>query len=267
MAKKEKRKWSGKKQSNKVPKKRTNLRSVLQNIYHDTVNLETTCNHRCECCKVAMPQINYSEFVQIATTVWENKSHDEILSIICTSLEYFFRYEYDKWGMDSLVKPCMFLDDNDLCTIYLDRPLNCRLYGLWPEKDYEDRVEKFAKAYEGHGLKREDLPLNKQCPFVKRVDPKEVLTTEIIDGLFEQLDNLDKTTGDFSDVQVRQKENYRTFHDWLLLKTLGEDWLAQLTAFILAADRSKMEDQIEALKVVLRDNFKEKLPDIAGVDK
>jgi Fe-S-cluster containining protein len=243
-------------------KKRTNLRSVLQNVYHDSVSLETNCSHSCECCKVAMPQINYSEFVQIATAIWKDLSHDEILNTICTSLKYFFRYEYTKWGMASLVKPCMFLNSEDRCTIYEDRPLSCRLYGLWPEKDYEERVDKFVKAYEVHGLSREDLPLNTQCKFVKRVNAEKELTTEVIDGLFKQLDDLDQTIGDFSDAQVRQKENYRTFHDWLLLKVFGEEWLAQLTAFILAADKETMEDQIEALEDVVRENFKDSLPNI-----
>ena len=257
-------KSKSKKKKSSSPKKRTDLKSVLQSIYSDTVNLETTCNRVCTCCKTAMPQINYSEFVQIVTVVWKEKNQQEILDIICLSLEYFFRYEYAKWGMDSLVKPCMFLDKDNLCTIYSDRPLNCRLYGLWPEEDYEQRVQKFAKAYERHGLTREDLPLHKQCKFVRRVDPEKELTTEVIDGLFEQLDNLDKTTGDFSNVQVRQKENYRTFHDWLLLKVFGEDALSQLTTFILAADRPTMEHQIEVLQDVLAENFKDKLPNIEG---
>jgi len=250
------------KKKEKIKKKRTDLRSVLQSIYHDTVDLSTTCNHNCSCCNVAMPQINYSEFVQIATNVWKNKSPEKIIDVICTSLEFFFRYEYSKWGKDSLIKPCMFIDDKGMCSIYEDRPLNCRLYGLWPEEDYEARVQKFAKAYEKYGLKREDLPLNRQCPLVNRVDDTKELTSEVISGLFTQLDDLDEKTGHFSKAQIRQRENYRTFHDWLLLKILGEDWLSQLTTFILAADRQTMESQLESLKVVVRDNFGDKLPDI-----
>ena len=261
-SKKKNSKSKHKRNNTSKPKKRADLKSVLQSIYHDTIDLSTTCNHTCECCKVAMPQINYSEFLQIATTVWKTKTHDEILKIICKSLEYFFRYEYEKWGEESLIKPCMFLGENDRCTIYEDRPLNCRLYGLWPEEVYNERVDKFAKAYEKHGLKRENLPLNKQCPLVKRNNNEKELTKEIIDELFEKLDNLDKQTGNFSNLQIKQKENYRTFHDWLLLAILGEDWLSKLTAFILAADRDTMIDQLLALQDVIKENFKDKLPEI-----
>jgi Fe-S-cluster containining protein len=243
-------------------KKRTDLKSVLKSIYNDTVNLDTMCSHTCECCKVAMPQINYSEFLQIVTTVWKNKSHDEILEVICKSLEYFFRYEYEKWGKDALIKPCMFLGEDNRCQIYEDRPLNCRLYGLWPEEMYNERVDKFAKAYEQYGLKKEDLPLNKQCPLVKRVDADKEINKEVIEGLFKQLDDLDKKTGNFSNLQIKQKENYRTFHDWLLFSILGEDWLSQLTAFIMAADKETMIDQLLILQNVIKDNFKDKLPEI-----
>lgn len=252
----------GKKKS-KSSNKRTNLKSVLQSIYHDTVNLQTKCAHSCTCCKVAMPQINYSEFVQIATIIWKERSHEEILDIICNSLEYFFRYEYDKWGMDALVKPCMFLKEDGMCSVYEDRPLSCRLYGLWPDDVYEERVQKFVKAYETkYGLKREDIPLSTQCPLVERIDSTTPLTKDVIEGLYGQLDKLDSKIGDFSAAQIRQKENYRTFHDWLLLKILDEDWLSQLTTFILAADRATMESQITILKEVIRDNFKAKLPNL-----
>jgi len=246
-------------------KNRTDLKSVLQSIYHDTADLSTTCCHQCQCCNVAMPQLNSSEYIQIATTIWKSKSHEDILDIICKSVEYFFRYEYTKWGMDALIKPCMFLGKDKNCDIYEDRPLSCRIYGLWPDSVYNNRVDRFAKAYEKHGLKREELPLHKQCPMVKRVNPEVELTEEVINGLFKQLDDLDSKIGSFSDLQIRQKENYRTFHDWLLLNIFGEDWLSQLTTFILAADRKTMEEQIEAIKTVIRDNFKSNLPQLTKI--
>ena len=263
MAKKKKK---NKPIQHKPAPKRTDLRSTLQSIYHDTVNLETNCAHSCTCCRVAMPQMNYSEFVQIATKVWQEKKNVEILDIICKSLEYFFRYDYAKWGKDALVKPCMLLNEEGLCTVYEDRPLSCRMYGLWPEDMYNERVDKFAAAYkQKYGLEREELPLATQCPLVKRQDEDSSLDREVIEGLYKQLDDLDKTTGNFSNAQIRQRENYRTFHDWLLLKILGEEWLSQLTTFILAANRETMDDQIKALKEVIRDNFKDKIPDIINM--
>ena len=629
------------KKKHKVYKKRTDLKSALQSIYHDTVSLKTNCCHSCTCCKVAMPQINYSEFINIASRIWGDKEFDKV-ELICKSVEYFFRNEYEKWGMDSLVKPCMFLGEDNRCKIYEERPLNCflpdtwvftnygpkriknvmagdkvygqdgnlhtvtatrsmykeedifniktqgncfdnwctgdhkwlstkqkdkrkkpnaewveaktlvakkckqegnyaafpikwedktgsttidvteyvdgicdesyiapftsgkifeghnphripkeiivdneflfmlgiylaegscseqsvsfsmnisekchldriarylegcigvpthynkvkkgknvivlrvdsclfarlmkvlggklsygkrihedlfkslrhsqlmmlfeswnvgdgrkcfrekeysvttaseelsvqmqmillmngiypqvykcdkglrrtnydvhvfpsnfrdcndgqgtklmyddsyvynplydidkemyfgpvidiqvedvesfitpsgiahncRLYGLWPEEVYNRRVEKFVKAYEPYGLSKEEIPLSSQCPNVKRTDESIELTEEVIESLFDQIDDVDKTIGEFSTLQIKQKENYRTFHDWLLLKVFQENWLAMLTSFILAATREKMEDQIEQIKAVVREKYTDKLPDLEKV--
>lgn len=247
-------------------KKVLNLRSVLQSIYHDFVSLETTCNHRCECCNVAMPQMNYCEFVQLVTVLWNKMSKDEKIELICTSVEYFFRNEFKKWGLDTLIKPCMLLDKDGLCKAYEDRPLNCRLYGLWPKEDYEKRVDKFEAAYAQYDLKREDLPLHTQCPHVKRVDEKIPLTMDLINELFHKLDDLDKDIGGFSDLQVKERENYRTFHDWLLFKIYGEKWLILLTTFMMAASKEQIQDQILQLKKAIRAQFSNSdVPDISKV--
>jgi len=238
---------------------RRNLNDKLQAIYKDEVSLDTICDHQCACCKVAMPQINYSEFVNMATSIWNEFSFEDKLDLICTSIEYFFRYEYEKWGMESLIKPCMLLDqETSLCKKYEKRPLSCRLYGLWPEDVYNERVDKFARTYEQYGLAREELPLNKQCPLVKRKDTTVELTKDVIEGLYEKLDKLDKAVGDFTSLQITAKENYRTFHDWLLLKIYGEEWLASLTTFMLASDRSVIEEQIKEVNKAIRAGITEK---------
>jgi Fe-S-cluster containining protein len=249
-----------------IPKKvkLTNLDSVLQGIYNDQIDLSTTCNHKCECCRTAMPMHNYCEFVNIISKLWEELDNKEKLNLIITSIEYFFSVEYKKWAEKSLIKPCMLLDDGTgLCKIYKRRPLSCRMYGLWPKEDYEKRVDRFEKIYSQYGLKREDLPLNKQCSFVKRIDDSKPITTEVINGLFKQLDELDGKIGNFSELQISQKENYRTFHDWLLLKVLGEEWLSKLTIFMLGVDKDKIEDQINAIVNVWTKEFTDKgVPDI-----
>lgn len=242
---------------------KASLKDKLQSIYHDDVSLETTMTCTCTCCKVAMPQINYSEFVQIATEVWQNFSQIEKVEIICKSIEYFFRNEYEKWGKDIFIKPCMFLDqETNLCKIYENRPISCRLFGLWPKEEYEKRVDKFEEAYKGYGLKREDLPLHKQCDKVERIDKSVPLDMPMIESLYEKLDNLDKKVGDFSDTQVKGKENYRTFHDWLLLKIFGEDWLIDLTNFMQSATKEQIEEQVEAIKAVVIDMCENQMPDI-----
>jgi len=269
MAKKEKRKWSSKNKQkgnnnvipfkSKSPKK--SLKKKLQEIYYEDVNLDTTCSGRCECCKVAMPQMNYSEFCQVIHEVWDKEDRGSKIELICKCVEYFFRNEYEKWEKDSLVKPCLLLDEDNKCKYYENRPLSCRMYGLWPKVVYERRVDRFANAYKGI-LKRKELPLCEQCPNVELVNKEQEITEEVIEVLYKKLDELDKKTGSFTDVQIQGKENYRTFHDWLLLKIFGEDWLVSLTTFMLAADKKMMEEQITLLQNAIRQKFVKDVPRI-----
>jgi len=250
---------SKKKKGNVIPFKNKNVKRVtlkkkLDSIYSDNANLETTCKGICECCRVEMPQMNYCEFVQLLSQVWSEENKDAKIALICKSIEYFFRNEFEKWEMDSLVKPCMLLDEDGKCKYYENRPLNCRLYGLWPDEIYKRRVDKFTKVYKGL-LKKKEIPLNKQCPHVKRVDDSVELTEELLETMFAQLDSIDFRMKKFTPTQIENKENYRTFHDWLLWTFFGEDWLLTMSTFVLQANREVMEDQIGAFVKVLQEKF------------
>lgn len=247
---------------NKKPKThKVELKEVLHSIYYGTVNLDTTCQGTCQCCKVACPGMNYCEFSQLVNEIWKTGSRNQKIELISKSIEYFLHNQYEKFQMKTLIKPCMLLSNDGKCSYYEQRPLNCRLYGLWPEDMYKERVDKFEKAYEGL-LKREELPLNTQCPNVKLKNDSQPLTQEIIETLFKQLDDLDAKIGNFTDNQIRQKENYRTFHDWLLLKIFGEDWLVKLTQFMMAASHDTIDAQIDCLKNVIKEKFAKDMPDI-----
>jgi len=243
----------------KKPTKKIGLKQVLHDIYY-RYNLETTCNGVCECCKVACPSMNFCEYSQLINEVWKTTNKSEKIELICKSVEYFFYNQFEKFGMKTLIKPCMLLSKEGKCKWYDSRPLNCRLYGLWPITLYRERVDKFEKAYSGL-LSREQLPLNTQCPYVKRKDESQPLTKEIIEELFTQLDMLDTKIGNFSEIQMKQKENYRTFHDWLLLKIFGESKLADLTDFMIAASGSTTEDMINVLEQTVRTQFEKDMPE------
>lgn len=238
---------------NEIKKKKLNLNECLQEVYTSQADLSTTQTCKCTCCSVAMPSMNYCEFLNIITDLWQNANKEVKVEMIETSLNYFFKNDFMKWGIQSLVKPCMFLDKKTgLCLTYNTRPTNCRLFGLWPKEIYEQRVEKFTKAYSKYGLEKNDLPLHKQCDKVKQTDDKIKLNQEMIDAMYTSLDNLDKIVGNYTDLQIKNKENYRTFHDWLLVHVFGEKWLTDLTNFMSIATREDIISQIEAIKSVLK---------------
>ena len=243
---------------------KSDLNSLLQSIYNDKIDLSTTCAHHCECCKTACPSMNYCEFLNIITDLWPRLDKQGKIDLICKSVEYFFKTDYEKFNREIFIKPCMLLDSEGLCRIYLRRPASCRWYGLWPKEMYEQRVDKFEKAYSKYGLKREDLPLNTQCPYVKRVNETVPVTQEVISEMYGSLDKLDESVEGFSTLQIAQKENYRTFHDWVLYKIYGEEWLSKLTVLSMAADKAALEDQINAFKQVIAASFKDNdVPNIA----
>jgi Fe-S-cluster containining protein len=211
------------KEAKKKDTKVVNLIDKLQDIYN-SVDLETTCGGHCVCCNVACPQMNYSEFLVILDNLFNRDDKSSRIDIITKSIRYFFS--------NSLVKPCPLLQAGR-CSVYKERPLSCRMYGQWPEDVYEERVQGFMKAT---GLKKEEIPLNTQCKFVRRHDVVNDLTKDIIEGLYDDLNDIDKLTGKFNDNQIKQKHNQRTFHDWLMVTIFGEERLSAMSSFYVAAE-------------------------------
>lgn len=213
----------------KTPNKIVSLKEKLQAVYN-YISLDTTCPGHCVCCNVACPQMNYSEFLVILDKIYNDCPKYTRLNILKTSIKYFFS--------QSIVKPCPLLDGTH-CSVYKDRPLSCRMYGLWPEDAYEERVSKFMEAT---GMKREEIPLNTQCKYVKRVDESKPLTKEVIDGLYQAINDIDISIEKYTEEQVSKKYNQRTWHDWFMVTVFGENNLADMSKFFLAAPTKEVID-------------------------
>ena len=238
MPKKPKRKKkkgsSGRRRSGAGTKARkvVTLDAKLQQIY-SMEDLSTTCCRQCTCCRVACPQMKFSEANTIIDHVWNEWPKGQKKELLVTCVEYYFS--------DSLIKPCPLLK-GDECRIYEVRPLNCRLYGLWPDDMWRRRVRMFAQHCD---LPVDKLPLNTQCQHVRRTDDKPPLTEERITEMFNALDRLDRNLG-ITAKQVGSSWNYRTLHDWILLKFWGEDTLIQWTNIILATSQEEREIILDA---------------------
>lgn len=251
-----------------VPQKKVvPLGTILDRIYKKE-DLSTVCLRQCTCCRVACPQMKYCEASDIIDNIWSTWSKDAKKSLLVTAVRYFFS--------DSLIKPCPMIDGKS-CKIYDKRPLNCRLYGLWPSDSWEERVEMFSKST---GLPREKLPLNTQCQNVRRKPQKckecdgvggvndlndgnpdhmrmcdacegngkitpPPLTSEQISSLFDDLDKADKVLG-VDDIKISTSWNYRTFHDWVLLKFWGENSLVQWSGLVLNTTAEQRNGIVEA---------------------
>lgn len=224
-----------KKQEKTKKKSIISLKDKIASIY-SVVSLETTCPGHCVCCHVACPQMNYSEFLVIVNYIYDSFPKEIRVEILKKSIEYFFS--------SNIVKPCPLLIGKR-CSVYKVRPLSCILYGLWPDDMYNERVEKFEQV---SGLKKEEIPLNTQCEYVKRVDDSIPLTKEIIEAMYLALNELDVQVGDFTKEQVEKKYNQRTWHDWFMVNVFGESNLYDLSRFYLAAaNQNVVDDFVKAM--------------------
>lgn len=277
-------------------KNRQALGERLKDIYEMNGKIETSCCRQCSCCRVACPQMKYSEALQIVNKIWNEWSKEEKVVLLKTCIKYFF----DK----SLVKPCPMLSES-VCKVYNDRPLNCRLYGLWPAEVWEKRVASLAERL---GLPKENIPLNTQCPFVelKEIEctdcggigrhywasddelipddqlcstcggrctiKKNPFTEKQIQEMFDALDNLDKqilSGGNKASQSLRKAEsmvrsnwNYRTIHDWVLFFFWGEDKLSQMTDIAMVANEIQLKELMKAFEDIINSSDFELPPNV-----
>jgi len=180
--------------------------------------------------------MNQCEAATILDSIWTKWSLDDRKKFIVKCMRYFFS--------NSMVKPCPLLgraaDGKPGCRAYEDRPLNCRLYGQWSEEAYEKRVERFVAAT---GIARENLPMNRQCCHVVNVSGKNP-TPEEIDSLFGRMSDIDMVVYKYDKIMVDKKYNYRTIHDWALLKYLGEEKLSILSSIFVKFTPEQAEDYL-----------------------
>ena len=87
----------------------------------------------CGSCCMESVGINILEFINIFNFLDKNKELKK------KSLERIIDYYFLEYIKKS---PCPFKDDNNRCLIYDVRPLNCRLFGHWKEKDYNKNLQK-----------------------------------------------------------------------------------------------------------------------------
>jgi len=215
------------------------LGEKLKEIYKFE-DLSTVCCRQCSCCRVACPQMKYSEALNIVDTIRKDWNKEDWADFLGVCVEYFFS--------KSLIKPCPLLDGVE-CRVYDERPLNCRLYGLWPEDMYTKRVEGVSKMLR---LDKSEVPLNEQCQHVTRANNLPELTEEQINELFDALDSLDRDVGKFSTEQVRHYQNYRTVHDWALYFFFGEEWLVRMTQIAVSGTKENLSEFITVFKDQIR---------------
>ncbi|HSQ33795.1 MAG TPA: YkgJ family cysteine cluster protein [Peptostreptococcaceae bacterium] len=110
-----------------------NIFSELNKVY-DSVP-KGNCKGCGNCCMESVG-INLVEFLNIYNYLQKsNKLKSNSMNNI---FDYYF-LEYVK------KLPCPFKDENNRCSIYEVRPLNCRIYGHWIKDDYNNNLNRIKK--------------------------------------------------------------------------------------------------------------------------
>ena len=190
------------------------------------------------CCSSQNPSLYYVEFLQVLKVVGETWSNSKKTDLILRAVRNYLD--------NSLSKGCVFY--NNECTIYKDRPLQCRLYGVIPKETWDKRWETLKKR---QGDKFEAKP---QCTLVTS---EEKITPEMEDKWFLHTKKSEERIGIAPEIINRHDlagGSYRTFHDHLLLEFFGEDLLSVLTK---AKMTNSTEEEINLLIEELRKQLSE----------
>lgn len=171
------------------------------------------------CCKVNSPSMYYVEFLKVWKTYnsWSKVSRQKVL-VNC--IKNYLSNEYPKG--------CVFYENG--CTVYNDRPLSCRMYGIIPKPTWDKRWE-YLKNRDG-----DKFTGRSQCNLVSTADGT-IVTSEFEDKIFKYSQQIELKSGvNPKSVSDHDGPNgsYRTFYDHILLEIFNEDVLQMLTKIKLS---------------------------------
>lgn len=165
------------------------------------------------CCLSLNPSMYYVEFLYAWEKVQKWIEADR-LQLISRCIKNYLS--------NNINKGCVFY--NNGCSIYDERPLSCRMYGVIPKEGWEERVN-MAKSRFGESY----TPIP-QCSLVK--SSQDISKTDD-DKWFNHTKNCEKRIG-VKDEIIKDHDgpfgSYRTFHDHILLEIFPTSFLNLLTS-------------------------------------
>jgi Fe-S-cluster containining protein len=206
---------------------------------------ETTCDHRCICCKAGCPNMYYAEYLSIREGVVDRMIRPRRLEITMACVRNYIIG-------NQASRPCVFLK-GDKCSIYKYRHLKCRMYGLISPSVYRKTVARVAFEL---NKPADDVPLCVQCDKVKIKDeykdrfPDGFIPEDMMIDLESRFRSIDLRLGMPKDIQ-KQGYGFLTYHDWHLIQEMGESWMESMTEIRLKLSIEKKEQFLDALKQAL----------------
>jgi len=198
------------------------------------LNCPGKCGVEADCCKTFSPPMLLIEFLNSINHINSNWDDEQKNNLLVKCLKSFMNIEKNK--------PCVLLEEV-LCSIYNARPLGCRLFGMYPDKEWEKRLHSIASQIKTN---TESLPFFKQCKNIEVEGDETEVDTEKSDSIFEEMHKLDIQL--FKDRQfgkrmVDQTATYMPFETHYLCYRMGANFIQQLTDMKLglrALQKNKM---------------------------
>jgi len=175
-----------------------------------------------ECCKAFSPPILLIEFISSLRNIekWDNNKRKKLF---INSLKSYLNVEN--------AKRCPLLENNK-CLIYEQRPLSCRLFAMYTDDEWNNRLKNISIKLE---IEETEVPFYKQCRNIKILDPKKTknnsVPKEISDNIFKEMHLLDIKL--FQDQQYGKKIvmdslTYTPFDAHFVSLTLGRERFEQI---------------------------------------
>jgi len=200
------------------------------------------------CCEIQSCQLLYVEFLNAWKEMCDNYSLDEILALIESSVKTYVD--------NKPTKGCVLWNKDDKsCKGHNKRFFNCRIYGITPQKEFDERYEKIKKQYED----KPDAIFRTQCPLVKAVNEnnEEIeVTQKQIDEWWIRLNQIEEYIGvDKNIINDGLGGSYRTFHDHVLLQIMPDEIMIELEKVRLMKDSESKETVVKNLIKLLKENI------------
>jgi len=205
-------------------------------------NIESSC--KAWCCIFQTPQFLYSEFL----LVWDYISKNWDDDAICDLFEMCMLNAVDKIPS----KGCVFFDKKtNMCKIHEKRPLNCRIYGITPNEEFEPRYLRLKEEYKniiGAFIKP-------QCDLVSTCDGTKVTVKET-SKWWEEITEVEHSIGiPKKMITDEMGGSYRTPHDHILLYNMPENVLNSLAGIKEYKDEFEKKRMIKEIIQVIKNVF------------
>jgi len=237
--------------ANKLSKAFLKLEKIYNSI-PDTMgcmeNINTAASGcKAWCCKIQTPQFLYSEFLLIWDHISKNWDNDST----CDLFEKCMLNAVNKIPS----KGCVFFDEKTCrCKIHRQRPLNCRIYGITPNEEFEPRYLKLKEEYKNII----GAFIRPQCDLVSTCDDSKV-TVRDTNKWWKEVTEVEHFIGIPKNMITDEMGgSYRTPHDHVLLYNMPENVLNSLAGIKEYKDEFDKKRMINEIIQVIKNVFNSK---------